>query len=113
MTMVYEQVRVAGPFAFVSGQTPLDDQGGVPADAAGQVGVVVGKIEGLLRGIGMGLADVVKVSYFLTDIADLAEVREALDQLLPHPRPAAVLVEVSALIDPRFRIEIDAVAHRA
>jgi len=30
----------------------------------------------------------------------------------PHPRPAASLVEVSALVDPRFRVEIEATAYR-
>jgi enamine deaminase RidA (YjgF/YER057c/UK114 family) len=32
--------------------------------------------------------------------------------VLPHPRPAASLVEVSALVDPRFRVEIEATAYR-
>ena len=53
-----------------------------------------------------------KVTYFLTDIGDLAAVRAALDEVLPHPRPAASLVEVSGLVDPRFRVEIEATAYR-
>jgi enamine deaminase RidA (YjgF/YER057c/UK114 family) len=52
------------------------------------------------------------MTYFLTDLADLDGVRAALDRVLPHPRPTASLVEVSALIDPLFRIEIEAVAFR-
>ena len=110
--LVYEQVREAGPFIFVAGQTPQDASGDVPADIEGQVAIALGKISALLSPFGAGLSDVVKVTYFLTTIDDLAGVRAALDVALPHPRPTATLVEVSALIDSRFRIEIDAVAYR-
>ncbi|HEY0949693.1 RidA family protein [Nocardioides sp.] len=112
MAAIFEQVREAGGFVFVSGQTPLTGSGEVPDDAGEQATVVIGKIEGLLAEAGRTLGDVVKVTYFLTDIADLAAVRAALDAALPHPRPAASLVEVSALVDPRFRVEIEATAYR-
>lgn len=113
MAAVYEHVRTAGPFAFIAGQTPQDAFGDVPEAIEDQVRTCLGKIEVLLSRSGLTLLDVVKVTYFLTDIAELAGVRTALDRALPHPRPAASLVEVSALIDPRFRIEIEAIAYRA
>jgi enamine deaminase RidA (YjgF/YER057c/UK114 family) len=112
MAVVYEQVREAGGFVFVSGQTPQDEAGDVPEETEAQVGIAVAKIESLLAQLDLDLSHVVKMTYFLTDIADLAGVRSALDRALPQPRPAATLVAVSALIDPRFRIEIEAVAHR-
>ena len=56
------------------------------------------------------LSSVAKVTYFLTDIADLPDLRTAVDALLPFPRPVASLVEVSALIDAKFRIEVEAIA---
>ena len=52
------------------------------------------------------------MTYFLTDIGELEQVRAALDAVLPQPRPTASLVEVSGLVDPRFRIEIEAIAYR-
>jgi 2-iminobutanoate/2-iminopropanoate deaminase len=111
MAAIFEQVRKAGGFVFVSGQTPLTGSGDVPSDAAEQAEVVIEKVGSLLADAGASLEDVVKVTYFLTDIADLAAVRAALDVVLPHPRPAASLVEVSALVDPRFRVEIEATAY--
>lgn len=113
MVRVYEQVRVAGPFVFVAGQTPQRPSGEVPDAIEDQVAVAIDKIEGLLSEHGVALGDLVKVTYFLTDIADLAGVRSALDRALPHPRPTATLVQVSALIDTRFHIEIDAIAYRS
>jgi len=110
---IFEPLRDAGGFLFVSGQTPLTESGEVPDDAGGQATVVIDKIAAILAEAGAGLADVVKVTYFLTDIGDLAAVRASLDAVLPHPRPAASLVEVSALVDPRFRVEIEATAYRA
>jgi 2-iminobutanoate/2-iminopropanoate deaminase len=52
----------------------------------------------------------VKLTYFLRDINDLQPFRDVMLAELPAPRPAASLVEVSNLIDPRFRIEIEGVA---
>ena len=112
MGAIFENLREAGGFVHVAGQTPLTSSGEVPADGGEQATVVVHKIAGLLAEVGLGLADVVKVTYFLTDLDDLGAVRAALDAVLPYPRPAASLVEVSGLVDPRFRVEIEAIAHR-
>ena len=112
MAAIFEHLREAGDFLFVAGQTPLDEFGEVPDDAGAQATVALAKIAAVLEPAGAGLDDVVKVTYFLTDIGDLAAVRSALDEVLPHPRPAASLVEVSALVDPRFRVEIEATAYR-
>lgn len=108
---VYSMSRVAtGPTLYVAGQVPSTADGSVPESAAEQTGVVLGKIHAILAEHGVDWAAVVKLTYFLRDLGDLAEVREVLREVLPHPRPAATLVEVSGLIDPRFRVEIDAVA---
>ena len=112
MAAIFEHLREAGGFLFVAGQTPLSESGEVPDDAGEQAVVVLAKVAAVLSRAGAGLEDVVKVTYFLTDIGDLAAVRAALDEVLPHPRPAASLVEVSALVDPRFRVEIEATAYR-
>lgn len=109
---IFEHLREAGDFLFVAGQTPLSESDEVPEDVGAQAAIVLAKIAAVLHGAGAAVEDVVKVTYFLTDIADLGAVRAALDEVLPHPRPAASLVEVSALVDPRFRIEIEATAYR-
>jgi 2-iminobutanoate/2-iminopropanoate deaminase len=112
MAGVYEHARDAGPFVFIAGQTPQPRSGDTPKSIEDQVDVAIAKIVTLLSERDLELADVVKMTYYLTDLADLPGVRVALDRALPHPRPAATLVEVSGLIDPLFRIEIEAVAFR-
>jgi 2-iminobutanoate/2-iminopropanoate deaminase len=112
MPRVYEHLRDAGPFVFVAGQTPELHSGEVPDDIGAQVFAAVDKIAAALAGRELSLANVVKMTYFLTEMGELEQVRTALDAVLPQPRPTASLVEVSALIDPRFRIEIEAIAYR-
>jgi enamine deaminase RidA (YjgF/YER057c/UK114 family) len=112
MATLYEHAREAGPFVFVAGQTPQPDSGVTPLGIEDQVTIAMEKIATLLAERGLGLADVVKMTYFLTDLTDLPGARTALDRVLPHPRPAASLVQVSGLVDPLFRIEIEAVAFR-
>jgi 2-iminobutanoate/2-iminopropanoate deaminase len=108
---VYSDTRTAnGPLLFISGQVPIADDGTVPADIAGQTLLVVGKIEAHLAAHGLDWGAVVKLTYFLRDINDLQPFRDVMLAELPAPRPAASLVEVSNLIDPRFRIEIEGVA---
>ena len=107
----FEHVREAsGPLLFVAGQTPLEDDGSVSDDAGRQAEVVLDRIAGLLAQHGCGLSDVVKVTYFLTDLDDLEAVRAVIRARLDPPRPAASLVQVVALVDPRFRVEVEAVA---
>jgi 2-iminobutanoate/2-iminopropanoate deaminase len=108
---VFSMARVArGPTLYVSGQTPALPDGGVPAGAEAQTRVVLDKIAAVLSEHGVGWAAVVKLTYYLCDIADLGALRAVLLEVLPEPRPAATLAVVSGLVDARFVVEIDAVA---
>ncbi|WP_344482418.1 RidA family protein [Glycomyces endophyticus] len=107
----YSDTRTAsGPLLFISGQIPLREDGTVPEDVTEQTGLVLAKIAAHLDTHGLDWAAVVKVTYFLRDIGDLRPFREAVLAAVPEPRPAASLVEVSNLVDARFRIEIEAIA---
>ena len=97
------------PLLFISGQVPLVG-GEVPDDIAALTAACLDRIERLPGERSVGMDRLVKVTYFLTDSSDLDGVRTVLRQRLPHPAPVASLVVVSALADPRFRIEIEAVA---
>ena len=96
------------PLLFISGQVPLVG-GEVRDDIGAQTAACLDRIERLPGERSVGMDRLVKVTYFLTDSSDLDGVRAVLRQRLPHPAPVASLV-VSALVDPRFRIEIEAVA---
>ena len=108
----YSDSRTAtGPLVFVSGQVPLNEQGQLAgATMTEQANAVLDNIEAVLGREGLTLADVVKVTHYLTDISLLGELRAVLGARLPQPRPAATLVAVQALIDPQFLVEIEAIA---
>lgn len=115
MSKNYSPARIAeGPLIFVSGQVPEAADGSVAeGDVTEQARQVLANIEAALAPHGADLRHVVKFTYYLRHIADLPVLRAVLAERLVHePRPAATLVEVSGLVDPRYLVEIDAVAVR-
>ncbi|MFI7680320.1 RidA family protein [Actinophytocola sp. NPDC049390] len=67
-------------------------------------------IEAALKEAGSGPAAVVRTVTYVTDIGDRLEVARAHSEMFGDVRPVATLVEVSALIDPRMKVEIEAYA---
>ncbi len=59
------------------------------------------------------MTDIVRIRMFVTDMSRSAEVMAVQGPIFASIRPAATLVEVSALIDPTLLIEIEAEARRA
>ena len=109
----YSHVTVAsGLLVHVSGQVPVRPDGSVVLGAAEvQTEQVFQNLSAALEAVGASWADVVKLTYFLRDIADLDEVRAVRDRFVdPGRLPASSLVQVAGLAHPDFRIEIDAVA---
>jgi len=109
----YSHVAIAGPLVFVSGQVPALEDGTVVGadDVEAQVEQVFRNIECALAAANVGWSQVVKLTYYILDIADLAIVRAVRDRHIDLTTPpASTLVQVSALVNPAFRVEIDAVA---
>lgn len=103
----------AGTVIHISGQVPARSDGSAvaPGDVAAQCEQVFTNVAIALAAAGATWSDVVKLTYYLTDINDLAEVRAVRDRHLDAGRlPASSLVQVAALVHPDFKIEIDAVA---
>jgi reactive intermediate/imine deaminase len=105
----------AGRVIYVSGQVPLDAEGHLvgEGDFEAQTRQV---FENLTRALGAADAswnDVVKLTYFLRDVGEIASVRAVRDEYVDteHP-PASTLVEVSGLFRDDVLIEIEAVAIR-
>jgi enamine deaminase RidA (YjgF/YER057c/UK114 family) len=97
----------------VSGQVPLDIEGRLVGanDVEAQTRQVFDNIAAALAAAGAGMEHVVKLTYYLTDIGDLELVRRVrADYISRDAPPASTLVQVSSLVDPAFRIEIDALA---
>lgn len=108
----YTDAVRAGDLLFVSGCIAVDGEGRLVGgdDVVAQARQVFANLVAVLAAAGSSLADVVKVSVFLTDVADRAAVNEVRKELFGDVRPASTLVEVSRLVLPGARIEIEAVA---
>lgn len=99
--------------AYVAGMTAWQRETGtvVGADEYAQARIVFGKIKALLEAAGGAMADVVKVTIFVTDIARREEVWRARREAFSGNFPASTLVQVAALAHPTIKVEIEAVAH--
>lgn len=95
----YSQGIVAGQFLFVSGQLPINPDKGkmVDGDIAARAEQVFDNISAIVRSAGGSMADVVKVTLFLTDMADFQQVNEVYSRHFQTPYPARSAVQVSAL----------------
>jgi 2-iminobutanoate/2-iminopropanoate deaminase len=102
----------AGNLLFVSGFIPVDGEGRLVGgdDVVAQVRQVFANLAAVLGAAGATFADVVKVTVYLTDIADRARINPVRQEIFGDTRPASTLVEVSALVVPGAKVEIDAVA---
>ncbi len=106
-------VAVSGRMVVVSGQVPLDAQGRLvgPDDPEAQVRQVFDNLMAALAAAGAGMEHVVKLTVYLTDLADLAVFRSVRDEYISVEKPpASSLVRVAGLVSPAFRVEIDALA---
>ncbi|MEU6115116.1 RidA family protein [Streptomyces sp. NPDC047117] len=106
-------VTFNGPMVAVSGQVPVDGDGNLVGknDAEAQVRQVYANLSTALRAAGTDLAHVVKLTVYLTDLGDLAAFRRVRDEHQDAERPPACsLVQVAGLVQPDFRVEIEAFA---
>jgi enamine deaminase RidA (YjgF/YER057c/UK114 family) len=110
----YSRAVRVGNTVHVAGTTAVDEAGNVVGrgDPYRQTRVVYDKIAKALAEAGASLTDVVRVRTFVTDISRWTEVARAQGEVFADIRPAATLVQVSALVDPELlvEIEVDAVA---
>lgn len=108
----YAQAVRAGEFLFCSGQIPLDPATGevVTGDIRSQARRVMANLQGVLAAAGLGWADLVKTTIFLTDLGDFAAVNEVYGEFCGATPPARSTVQVAAL--PKgVAIEVEAVAY--
>ena len=107
----YSQALRAGGFLFTAGQVGFDPTTGELVDGgiAEQTRQVLQNIRAILEAGGSGLAQVVKTTVFLVDMADFGAMNEVYAEVFGTHRPARSTVAVAAL--PRgARVEIEAVA---
>jgi 2-iminobutanoate/2-iminopropanoate deaminase len=97
---------VVGGIAYLAGMTARGD-----GDEYAQAKAILTKIRHLVEAAGGGMADIVKVTIFVTDIKQREKVWKARQEFFTGNFPASTLVQVAALADPSIKVEIEAVAH--
>lgn len=101
----------AGGFVLVGGTTSVSPDGVVIGETPyDQTVEILAKLLHELDRAGLGAADVVQTRVYVTDITRADEVGRAHGEVFSAHRPLMTMVQVSALIDPRMLVEIEAVA---
>jgi 2-iminobutanoate/2-iminopropanoate deaminase len=110
----FSQGFVAGEFVFVSGQVAADENGKLVGDddIEQQTRQVFANIEQVLRSEGVRLEEIVQVNVFLLDIGDIPRIARVRREVFGEHRPASTAVQVSGLLLPGAKVEINAVALR-
>jgi enamine deaminase RidA (YjgF/YER057c/UK114 family) len=102
----YSRAVRTGPQIVVSGTTAEGDS------IAAQTREALRRIEIALQKVGASLSDVVRTRIYVTDISMWEEVGAVHAEVFGEIRPAATMVEVSALISPELLVEIEVDAYR-
>ena len=103
----YSRAVRVGPHVSVAGTTGT----GPADDIAAQARDALRRIEIALQQAGAALTDVVRTRIYVTDISRWREVGAVHEEAFGAIRPAATMVEVSALIAPELLVEIEADAY--
>lgn len=110
----YSQAIVAGDLVFCAGQVGLDPATGrlVPGGVGAQAARALENLRAVLAEAGLGLADVVKTTVYVTELGEFATVSQVYGRYFDAPHPARATVGVAAL-PAGARVEIEAIAIRA
>ena len=108
----YSQAVRVGPTVYISGQIPLNPATGtlVSGDIELEIRRVFDNLSAIAKAAGGSLQHAVRVTVYLTDLANFAKVNEIMAQYFPQPWPARAAIGVAQL--PRgSRVEIDCILH--
>ena len=106
-------VKKSGTPVYIAGQVALDGQGKIvgEGDAAAQTEQVFANIKSVVEACGGAMADIVKINVYVTDISYRPAIAAARQKHFPDGQfPASTFVVISALAQPQFLVEIEAVA---
>ena len=104
----YSRAVVAGGVVHVAGTAPIPREGDPPEGAYDQARLCLEIIGGVLAEAGSSFADVARTRIYLTSADDWPEVGRAHGEVFGAIRPASAMVVVAGLLDPRWRVEIEA-----
>jgi len=98
-------------FVFVTGQVGSRPDGSYPPDMAEQTRITLDRMAALLAAAGSSMADVVKTTVFITDIASFPAMNAVYSSYFPHEPPARSTIGCQ-LVDAGALVEIEAIALR-
>jgi enamine deaminase RidA (YjgF/YER057c/UK114 family) len=124
----YSRAVAAGDYIFVSGCTSIRPRGADSVgmqddnfdgadfvhdgDAYAQTSQAIANVESALAALGAGLADVVRTRVYVTDISRWPDVGRAHGEAFADTMPATSMIQISALVDPRMLVEVEAIAYK-
>jgi len=112
-TAGYSRAVIEGDFAFVAGTTGYDYATmTMPADVASQTRNCFRTIEAALTEAGFTMADIVRATYYLTEVNDADAHFAVCGEILGEIRPAATMLVVAGLLKPEMKVEIEVTAKR-
>jgi enamine deaminase RidA (YjgF/YER057c/UK114 family) len=106
-------VVASGPLLAIAGQVAMDEAGELvgPGDPMAQAERVFENLRVVLEAAGASFTDVIKFGVYVTDISILPAVREVRDRHVDTARPpASTAIQVGALFQPGYLLEVDALA---
>jgi enamine deaminase RidA (YjgF/YER057c/UK114 family) len=111
-TVGYSRAVRVGPHIHVSGTAAVMPDGAPPPpDAFAQARRCLEIIVGALRELDAGAEHVVRTRVFITNAADWEEVGRAHAEVFGELLPASAMLVIDGMLDPRFRVEIEADAY--
>ncbi|MDP1582947.1 MAG: RidA family protein [Bradyrhizobium sp.] len=107
----YSRAVIDGDFAFVAGTTGYDYATmTMPPDVTSQSRNCFRTIEAALQEGGFAMADIVRATYYLTDVGDAEAHLAVCGEVFGDIRPAATLLVVAGLYKPEMKVEIEVTA---
>ena len=104
------EVPAGARWLVLSGQLGIAADGTVPDDAQDQAMICFENIIAILKEASMGVSDLVRLTTYLTDEADLNDYMQVRDRFVADPPPASTLLVVKSFSKKQFKVEIEAIA---
>jgi enamine deaminase RidA (YjgF/YER057c/UK114 family) len=112
-TAGYSRAVVDGDFAFIAGTTGYDYATmTMPSDVMSQSRNCFKTIEAALKEAGFEMADIVRATYYITDVKDADAHLSVCGEILGEIRPAATILVVTSLLKPEMKVEVEVTAKR-
>ena len=105
----YSRIVIANQLVEIAGTTAVDESGNLVGadDAYLQTRYIIQKIERILLTLGLSLKHVIRTRIYVTDIDEWESIGRAHGDFFKEIKPATSMIEISKLIDPKMKVEIE------